>query len=116
MSRSSSIAKLSKSPKTDKKFRVVFPSTGKKVDFGGRGYSDYTKHKDPERMRAYVRRHGGIAAKGGGGRPATKSSKEDWTDPTTAGFWSRWLLWSYPTMAEAKKFIQKKFGIRIIMA
>ena len=28
----------------------------------------------------------------------------------TAGFWSRWLLWSYPDLEKSKKFISKKFG------
>jgi hypothetical protein len=31
-----------------------------------------------------------------------------------AGFWSRWLTWSYPTLDKAKKFIKKEFGISII--
>ena len=32
----------------------------------------------------------------------------------TAGFWSRWLLWSKPSMKEAKTLMSKKFGIRFI--
>ena len=28
-----------------------------KVHFGAQGYSDYTKHKDPERKRRYITRH-----------------------------------------------------------
>jgi hypothetical protein len=31
----------------------------------------------------------------------------------TAGFWSRWLLWSKPTMTGAKALIKKKFNISI---
>jgi hypothetical protein len=46
-----------------KKFRVTL-GDGRKVDFGGRGYTDYTKHKDPLRMRRYVQRHGGNVVRG----------------------------------------------------
>ena len=38
-----------KSPNPKKKFRVVFED-GTHTDFGASGYSDYTLHKDPERM------------------------------------------------------------------
>ena len=43
----------------------------------------------------------------------TKSDKENWskTGFYTAGFWSRWLLWSQPDMVSAKKKISKKFGL-----
>ena len=51
--------RLRKSPRFDKKFRVTFDD-GKVVDFGAKGYSDYTKHKNPLRMRMYVTRHGGF--------------------------------------------------------
>ena len=51
--------RLKKSPRIDKKFRVTFEN-GKIVDFGARGYSDYTIHKNPLRMRSYVTRHGGF--------------------------------------------------------
>ena len=50
---------LKKSPRFDKKFRVTFEN-GRTVDFGTKGYSDYTKHGNPIRMRAYVSRHGGF--------------------------------------------------------
>ena len=38
------------------KFMAVFPD-GYKVHFGRQGYSDYTKHKDKERMERYLTRH-----------------------------------------------------------
>ena len=96
--------RLYKSPKTNKKFRVSFEN-GKYVDFGADGYSDYTLHKDPMRMRSYVSRHGGeipdkikshkdknIVHRGM--LSVSKSSSEDWKKSGiyTAGFWSRWLL------------------------
>lgn len=92
--------KLTKSPNPKKKFRVTFPD-GKKVDFGGAGYSDYTSHKDPERKKRYLARHG--------------HAGEDWSKKgvRTAGFWSRWLLWSEPSMTSAKRLLYIRFGIRV---
>ena len=91
---------LRESPKPTKKFRVTFPD-GKFVDFGGKGYSDYTLHRDPKRMKRYLARHSRMG--------------EDWTmkGVRTAGFWSRWLLWSLPSMPAAKRLIASRFGIII---
>lgn len=90
---------LIKSPIIQKKWRVLFEN-GTHTDFGATGYSDFTMHKDPARMRLYVQRH---------------RSRETWglKGIKTAGFWSRWLLWSEPSLSKAKKLIQKKFKITI---
>ena len=115
-----------KSPKSDKKFRVITPE-GKTVDFGARGYSDYTLHKNPFRMRLYVGRHGGKISQQLKNETnklkvhkkmmkVTSSSKENWSIKgiNTPGFWSRWLLWSEPNLNKAKKNIESKFKIKII--
>jgi hypothetical protein len=119
--------KLIDSPKAGKKFRAILVDLGKYVDFGGKGYSDFTIHKEPERMRFYVQRHGGFVTKKmlGLERPkeiintliqVKKSRKEYWSkkDIDTAGFWSRWLLWSYPSMSKARAFMKKEFGITFV--
>ena len=74
-------------------------SDGKSVDFGGKGYSDYTIHGDPQRMKRYLARHGRMG--------------EEWSKKGlyTAGFWSRWLLWSKPSMSQAKQLMSKRFGL-----
>ena len=89
---------LRKSPNPKKKYRVTFPD-GKSVDFGGKGYSDYTIHGDPQRMKRYLARHGRMG--------------EEWSKKGlyTAGFWSRWLLWSKPSMSQAKQLMSKRFGL-----
>lgn len=89
---------LRKSPNPMKKYRVTFPD-GKHVDFGGKGYSDYTIHGDPQRMKRYLARHGRMG--------------EEWSKKGlyTAGFWSRWLLWSKPSMSQAKQLMSKRFGL-----
>lgn len=89
---------LKKNPNPKKKWEVTFPN-GKKVRFGARGYSDYTLHKDAKRMKRYLRRHAGMGENWG---PSGKH---------TAGWWSRWLLWSKPSMRAAKKLVSKKLGI-----
>ena len=117
--------KLIKSPKSDKKFRVISPDN-KTVDFGAKGYSDYTLHKNPLRMRLYVGRHGGIIPQylknelnknkiHSKMMNVSSSTKEDWSKSgiMTAGFWSRWLLWSDPNIEKAKNIITKKFKINI---
>lgn len=90
---------LRKSPKKDKKWRVTFEN-GDRVDFGGKGYSDFTRHKDTQRMLRYLQRH---------------RTRENWSVKgiKTAGFWSRWLLWSKPEFKDAKKLMYNKFKINI---
>ena len=117
---------LKKSPRIDKKFRVTFEN-GRFVDFGARGYSDYTIHKDPVRMRSYVTRHGGFVPYMVQKQTDPKlihtnmldvirSDKENWGKSGfyTAGFWSRWLLWSQPDLVSAKKTMTKKFDLTFL--
>jgi len=117
--------KLIKSPKQEKKYRVISPNN-KTIDFGAKGYSDYTIHKNPLRMRSYVGRHGGkipryLKSEDNKIKVHSKmmnvliSTKENWTKSgiMTAGFWSRWLLWSDPNLEKAKKIIMKKFKIKL---
>jgi hypothetical protein len=82
------------------KFMAVFPD-GKVVRFGRKGYSDYTIHKNCERMKRYITRH---------------RSRENWTrtGAKTAGFWSRWLLWSKPSFRAALRQTEKVLGKKIV--
>ena len=117
---------LKRSPKSDKKFRIVTP-LGKSIDFGAKGYSDYTLHKNPFRMRLYIGRHGGLISKQLKNEnnkikvhkqvmKVSSSTKENWSihGINTPGFWSRWLLWSEPDLKKAKKRIETKFKIKIV--
>lgn len=65
--------------------------------FGATGYSDFTIHKDPERKRRYLERHG--------------RGREDWDDPTTPGALSRWLLWNKPTFGASLRDFKRRFGL-----
>jgi hypothetical protein len=83
------------------KFMAIFPD-GKVVRFGRKGFSDFTLHKDPERMKRYLTRH---------------RSRENWTrsGARTAGFWSRWFLWSSPSLMGAKRKTEKVLGKKIVL-
>ena len=76
----------------------------KTTHFGARGMSDYTQHKDEKRMKLYLKRHGGVSK--------TKSSKEYWDDPTTAGALSRWILWGKPSLRESFNDFKKRFNLK----
>jgi hypothetical protein len=69
-----------------------------KVHFGAQGYSDYTKHKDPERKRRYITRH---------------QKTENWTKSgiLTAGFWSRWVLWNLPSFRDSIADTKRRFNL-----
>ena len=92
---------LKKSTNPKKKYRVTF-EYGSHVDFGGKGYSDYAMHGDPLRMKRDLARHGRM------GETGTKNGIK------TAGFWSRWLLWSKPSMSGAKKLMTTRYGITFV--
>ena len=118
--------KITKSPNSKKKFRATLDD-GRTVDFGASGYSDYTKHKNPSRMRSYILRHGGHVPRQTIEERdpkkihkkmlnVTRSDKENWkiSGIDSAGFWSRWYLWSFPYFGEVEKFMSKRFEIKII--
>jgi hypothetical protein len=90
------------------KFMAVFPDGGV-VRFGLKGFSDYTIHKDKERMKRYVMRHAGSAS-------GLRSRRENWSrsGAKTAGFWSRWLLWSKPNFTSALRQTEKVLGKKIV--
>jgi hypothetical protein len=90
------ILKLTKGPKKFKA-RVDFKKT---IAFGARGYQDFTIHKTVERKNRYIKRH---------------KRKESWKKSgiTTAGFWSRWLLWNKTSLKSSANDIQKRFNIKI---
>ncbi len=90
---------LSRSDIGGKKYCVVV--NGHRVHFGADGYSDYTKHKDPDRRRRYIQRH---------------VDNENWgiTGIQTPGFWSRWLLWNEPSLKSSIVDIKERFNINVV--
>jgi len=90
---------FNKSTRKDKKYMVRIDDT-KTVHFGALGYSDYTKHKDKDRKKLYIKRH---------------QKRENWTKSglKTAGFWSRWILWNKPSLTASIKDVEKRFRVKI---
>ena len=83
---------IKKSDKKDKKYDARID--GKKtVSFGAKGYTDYTPSKDKEK-KAHIARH---------------KHNEDWSDPQTAGFYAKHLLWNKPAFQDSFKDLKKKF-------
>lgn len=100
--------KLVKLTGDDKKYKVILRNelTGrqKSVKFGAAGMMDYTKYyrrdgKEVADMKksAYIARH--------------SRNNEDWTQSgiDSAGWWSKHLLWSKPTVEGSLKSIIKKY-------
>jgi hypothetical protein len=84
----------------EKKFDAVFENEDgrtKVQPFGQKGYSDYTKHKNPTRKQRYLSRHSGMG--------------EDWNDPTTAGALSKWVLWNKKTLKASIRDFKRRFNL-----
>ena len=84
---------IKKSKRRNKKYDATI--NGKKtVSFGAKGYSDFTPSKDKDKKEAYIARH---------------KKNEDWSDPETAGFYAKHLLWNKPTFQASFKDLKSKF-------
>ena len=86
-----------------KKWTVVIFDNGVKrrtVHFGAAGMSDYTIHKDPDRMERYTTRH---------------RARENWgiSGVLSPGFWAKWLLWGEPSIAASISEIERRFPIKV---
>ena len=90
------LSKLSKSPIKGKKYRAHF-SDGTHTDFGASGYSDFTKHKDPERMKRYLARH---------------KKRENWANLKSPGALSRYILWNKPSFSASVADYKRRLGSR----
>ena len=84
---------IQKSSNPNKKYDAVTDGK-KKVSFGAKGYSDFTKHKDEERKEKYIARH---------------KVNQDWKDYETAGMWAKNILWNKPTIEASIKDTNKRF-------
>ena len=56
-------------------------------------HSDFTLHRDEERKQRYINRH---------------EKRERWSDPRTAGYYSRWLLWNRAKLKESVDDLDKR--------
>jgi hypothetical protein len=68
----------------------------RRIAFGAKGYEDLTQHKNPLRKENYLLRH---------------RSREDWTNPMTAGALSRFILWEVPDIDDAVRRFRRRFSL-----
>jgi hypothetical protein len=89
---------ITSSSRPDKKMQATFENDGrtKTTHFGAKGMSDYTKNHDEARKENYLKRH---------------AATENWSDPTSAGALSRWVLWNKPTLEASKADYKRRFGL-----
>jgi hypothetical protein len=92
---------IKQSTRAGKKKMAVFTdsSNGRKktTHFGAAGMSDYTIHKDRERMNRYLNRH---------------RKRENWDDYTSAGSLSRWILWNKTSYSASVADYKRRFGLK----
>ena len=93
---------LKRSSKPEKKYMVELETAAgrtKTIHFGDASLKDYTTHnalEREERKRLYLARHG---------------ATENWRDPESAGFWSRWILWNKPTVSASLRDVKARFSL-----
>lgn len=97
---------LVRSPKHDKRIRAIITDNEtkriRKVDFGSKSRATFFDIGDEKKKSSYDARHG-----------ATKAN-QDWTDPYSAGFWSKWVLWSHKSnISKIKDEIKKNSKIPV---
>ena len=98
-----SLISIKKSPKKDKKYVASFCKNGriKQTHFGAKGYQNYggvgkARHLSKERKKRYIQRH---------------KSRENWSDPTSAGALSRYVLWDKPSFREGVASFKRRFKL-----
>lgn len=89
---------LGKSNRPLKKYYIRSLDTNKTIHFGQKGSETYLDHGDELKKSAYIARH---------------IKRENWNDPYSAGFWSRWILWNKPTLLGSIRDIKNRFGIEV---
>ena len=71
--------KLEPATQRRKRYSVVWK--GRRINFGAEGAETFADGASESKRAAYLARHG------------APSAGEKWDDPSTAGFWARWVLW-----------------------
>jgi len=84
---------ISKSSRQDKKLKAVIDNS-KTIHVGASGYADFTTHKDEKRKHNYISRH---------------KKNENWSDPTTSGFYAKNILWNKSSIQASIDDTNSKF-------
>ena len=76
-----------------KKFDAIIDDK-KKISFGQKGASDFTINRNEDQKNIYINRH---------------KKMENWNDPSTAGFYSKNILWNKTSLNESIKDTNRRF-------
>jgi hypothetical protein len=92
---------LGRSTNPEKKMMAVFEVDGRErtTHFGQAGAKDYTRHDRAvreARKKAYDSRH---------------RTTEDWSDPTSAGALSKYILWNKTSLSAAIEDYKRRFNL-----
>jgi hypothetical protein len=68
----------------------------KNIKFGAFGMDDFTITKNEKAKENYIARH---------------RVRENWNDPSTAGFWSKHILWNLKTINASLKDTIKNYNL-----
>jgi|TARA_R110000868_G_scaffold261_1_gene2302 hypothetical protein len=68
----------------------------KNTKFGAVGYTDFTKGATEEQKKAYITRH---------------TKNENWSNATSAGALSRYILWNKKSVSASTADYKKKFSV-----
>ena len=95
------LLRITRSTNPEKKMMAVFEVDGRErtTHFGQAGAKDYTRHDRlvrDARKASYDARH----------RPT-----EDWSDPTSAGALSKYILWNKPTISASIADYKQRFNL-----
>ena len=91
------LVSITKSSRPEKKYMAIFEEDGRQrtTHFGATGYTDYIKSGDIERKARYIARH---------------KDKENWSDGTSAGALSKFILWNKKTLSASIADYKRHFG------
>ena len=89
------IVQISRSDSKNKKYKAIITNgtTKKIIQFGAKGYLDYTLHGNEKAKQNYISRH---------------KTNEDWNN-INAGFLSRFVLWNKKTVQESIDDLNTKY-------
>ena len=93
------LLQLRRSARPGKKYDAVLDTGSgrtKTVSFGDASMEDYTQHGDQQRKKSYLARH---------------AVRENWSDPTTAGFWAKNILWNKPSVSASLAETKRRFNL-----
>jgi Family of unknown function (DUF5754) len=90
---------ITPSDRPEKKLKAVFELDNgrtKTTHFGASGMSDFTKNHDEERKQRYIKRH---------------TANENWSDATSAGALSRFILWNKMSLSASIADYKRRFNL-----